>query len=162
MRIIVTGGRDWSDRDLVWANLDKWREVCGPREALTVVHGHCPTGADHHADEWTRQPGRHGPHCHERDEDGSESCYCPLAERHPADWPRCGPLCPNDGGRHRRARNGASYCPLAGHARNQKMADAGAIACLAFPTPRSRGTWDMIRRAEAAGIVVYNFGGDWP
>lgn len=41
----------------------------------------------------------------------------------------------------------------AGPIRNQQMADAGADLCLAFPSRgRSAGTWDMIRRAVAAGI----------
>lgn len=41
----------------------------------------------------------------------------------------------------------------AGPIRNQAMADAGADLCLAFPSAgKSAGTWDMIRRAVAAGI----------
>ena len=41
----------------------------------------------------------------------------------------------------------------AGPIRNQAMADAGADLCLAFPSRgRSAGTWNMIRRAVAAGI----------
>ena len=165
MRVIVTGGRDFADRDLVWECLDGWRLLCGNTERMTVVHGHCPTGADHYADEWVLHahttPG-HGPHCHDVDEEGPAECYCPVMERHPADWPTCGRLCPDDGGKHRRTRDGATYCPLAGHARNQDMADLGADVCLAFPTKNSRGTLDMIKRAEAAGIAVQNFGGDWP
>lgn len=36
---------------------------------------------------------------------------------------------------------------------NQAMVDAGADLCLAFPSAgKSTGTWDMIRRACAAGI----------
>ncbi|MBB3752502.1 hypothetical protein FHT44_005014 [Mycolicibacterium sp. BK634] len=42
----------------------------------------------------------------------------------------------------------------AGPFRNQVMADRGGNACLAFPLPESRGTWDMIRRALDAGIPV--------
>lgn len=42
----------------------------------------------------------------------------------------------------------------AGPLRNQHMVDCGADLCLAFPTPDSRGTWDCIRRARAAGIPV--------
>jgi len=38
--------------------------------------------------------------------------------------------------------------------RNQEMADLGADLCLAFPLDDSRGTWDMVRRAKAAGIKV--------
>jgi hypothetical protein len=41
----------------------------------------------------------------------------------------------------------------AGPMRNQKMADSGADGCIAFPG--GRGTADMIRRAEAAGIPVW-------
>ena len=54
-------------------------------------------------------------------------------ESYPADWAR--------------------YGRAAGPKRNQAMADAGADLCLAFPSPGpSAGTWDMIRRAVAAGI----------
>lgn len=54
-------------------------------------------------------------------------------ESYPADWAR--------------------YGRVAGPKRNQLMADAGAGLCLAFPSRgRSAGTWDMIRRAVAAGI----------
>jgi hypothetical protein len=42
----------------------------------------------------------------------------------------------------------------AGPARNQEMVNLGADVCLAFPTESSRGTWDCVRRAEAAGIPV--------
>ena len=55
-------------------------------------------------------------------------------EPHPAEahgsWPQCGPL------------------------RNQHMVNLGADICLAFPTRESRGTWDCIKRANAAGIRV--------
>ncbi len=37
-------------------------------------------------------------------------------------------------------------------ARNQRMVDAGADVCLAFPAPDSTGTWDCLRRAAKAGI----------
>lgn len=46
------------------------------------------------------------------------------------------------------------YGRAAGSIRNQKMLDAGADLVLAFPLPGSRGTWDMVRRAERAGIEV--------
>jgi hypothetical protein len=42
----------------------------------------------------------------------------------------------------------------AGHMRNQHMVDLGADICLAFPLDDSRGTWDCVRRARAAGIPV--------
>lgn len=60
--------------------------------------------------------------------------YCRVdIERHPADW---------------------SQGKKAGPLRNQEMVDLGADVCLAFPLPGSRGTYDCMRRAEAAGIPV--------
>lgn len=62
--------------------------------------------------------------------------YGTHMETFPADWKK-----------HGRA---------AGPIRNQAMADAGASLCLAFPSAgRSTGTWDMIRRAVAAGIETH-------
>jgi SLOG family YspA-like protein len=43
---------------------------------------------------------------------------------------------------------------ILGPQRNQRMVDAGADLCLAFPMPHSRGTTDCITRAERAGIPV--------
>jgi hypothetical protein len=96
-----------------------------------------------------------------------------AVDEHRADWDACGPDCPPSPS-HRRRRTAAAlrahpgsgdtpvsgrpdtYCPGAGGRRNQAMADAQPRArlCLAFPTPGSRGTWDMVRRATAAGIEV--------
>lgn len=42
----------------------------------------------------------------------------------------------------------------AGPIRNQEMVDY-ADACIAIPCPKSKGTWDTVRRAEAKGIPVY-------
>lgn len=47
--------------------------------------------------------------------------------------------------------------PAAGPKRNQRMVNAGADVCLAFPLAYSKGTWDCVRRAEAAGIPVFVF-----
>ena len=84
MRILVTGSRDWGDRLSVYRVLN---DICGtyglnypPDEygntmpdpaKITVVHGDCPTGADHFADQW---------------------CLGNFLdpERHPAEWRRYG------------------------------------------------------------------------
>lgn len=51
MRIIlVTGGRDYADRQKVFETLD-WLHP----EA--VMHGQCETGADHFADQWCLERG---------------------------------------------------------------------------------------------------------
>jgi hypothetical protein len=42
----------------------------------------------------------------------------------------------------------------AGPIRNQEMADY-AEALIAIPGAKSKGTWDMIRKAEAKGLKVY-------
>lgn len=58
-----------------------------------------------------------------------------TAEPHPAEgfgpWPACGPK------------------------RNSHMVGLGADLCLGFPGPRSRGTWDCLRKAVDAGIVAH-------
>lgn len=43
------------------------------------------------------------------------------------------------------------------HDRNQRMVDiAGGVGvCLAFTDESSRGTWDCVRRARVAGLVVH-------
>lgn len=73
MRVIVTGSRSWTDRETIWNALDachiEARELGQP---LLVIHGACPTGADHHADHWAIDRG------------------VPV-ERFPADWDRHGP-----------------------------------------------------------------------
>lgn len=48
----------------------------------------------------------------------------------------------------------AAYCREAGSRRNQEMLELKPDLVVAFPGPRSRGTWDMVRRAEVAGIEV--------
>jgi hypothetical protein len=64
MRILVTGSRDWEDRDTLWGALNNTASQVG----VTLVHGDCPTGADHMAQEWAEcQPDV-------------------TVERYPADW----------------------------------------------------------------------------
>lgn len=133
MRILITGSRNWVDRDKVFIPLAI--QVTGVDHA-TIVHGGA-TGADGIAAEFA---ARH-PRC--------------TAEEHMAQWDR-----PCDTGCfHRpRHRDGVPYCPLAGLYRNQQMVDLGADVCLAFPLGESRGTRDCMRRAKRAGIPVFNFG----
>lgn len=68
IRVLVTGSRDWPDRELVWDQLYK---ILGEFGRFTLVHGDCLTGADNHADEWGIEVGL----------DLSDNL-----ERHPADW----------------------------------------------------------------------------
>lgn len=60
-------------------------------------------------------------------------------------------------GHRRPRRGGGTYCPRAGHDRNQGMVDEGAdcgVAALKAGA-RNAGTRDCIARMEAAGIDVY-------
>lgn len=128
-RILVTGSRLWTDTAVLFKALS---EHVAPDDI--VVHGKARRGTDDWTNIWCRNTER-------------------RVEPHPAEWwLPCGPDCT-----HRRA-NGTYPC--AGRVRNQRMVDLGAIRCLAFIVPgegNSRGTWDCIGRAEAAGIEVLKF-----
>lgn len=63
IRILITGSRDWEDRNLL---NDTLNEYAGASD-IVVVHGACPTGADKMADEWVAYQGV-------------------RVERHPAWW----------------------------------------------------------------------------
>lgn len=71
-RVLVTGSRDLEDKRPVQENIRAQAKIAGGYEHLTVVHGHCPKGADHWADDFCS--------------------YYPeiTVERHPADWDRLG------------------------------------------------------------------------
>lgn len=45
MRILVTGSRDWTDRDTIYSALEEARGDV-PHDQIVLVHGKCPTGAD--------------------------------------------------------------------------------------------------------------------
>jgi hypothetical protein len=125
MRILVTGSRDWPDRDVVREALV---DAIGGTHPVTLVVGDCPTGADRAAtDVWRYWASVH------------PDWYLP-AEVYRADWRTEG--------------------KVAGPNRNQRMVDAGVDVCLAFPLDGSRGTWDCVRRARAAGIPVRLVGHD--
>lgn len=64
-RVLVTGSRTWTDTATITTALDELRAEHG--DALTIVHGACPQGADAIAEDWTNQTGT-------------------AVERWPADW----------------------------------------------------------------------------
>lgn len=137
-RVLVTGPRGHKDETLVHSCLwYAYGEATGMGRPLLVVHGHCPTGADRHADIWVARMRLDG--------------HPVEAERHPAQnhptedfgpWPGAGPR------------------------RNRYMTSLGADVCYAFLTecPRTactrprphdtHGTSDCAGAARAAGITV--------
>jgi hypothetical protein len=52
MRVLVCGGRDFTDRTAVWGLL---QAVHLKRGIGVLIHGACPTGADRLADEWAAE-----------------------------------------------------------------------------------------------------------
>jgi YspA, cpYpsA-related SLOG family len=51
------------------------------------------------------------------------------------------------------------YGKHAGPIRNQRMLDEGkSDVVVAFPTEKSRGTWDMVRRSKDAGVGTHVVG----
>lgn len=82
-RILVTGSRDWADRDAIDGALTAIAAAnVFHQRATVIVHGACPTGADAMADDWARWHAQRSPLID--------------VERHRAEdfgpWPRCGPL----------------------------------------------------------------------
>lgn len=52
MRVLVTGSRDWEDGQAVYDALDNLLRETRVGEVFVVVHGGCPSGADHQAQHW--------------------------------------------------------------------------------------------------------------
>lgn len=117
MRVIVCGGRDFSNVAFIWRELDKLHEA---RPFTAFMHGGAK-GADAIASEWSKTKA------------GLERYVCH------ADWEK-----------HGRA---------AGPIRNQRMMEWKPDLVIAFPDPKSRGTYDMAWRARKAGVetIVYDF-----
>lgn len=124
-RVLVTGSRDWKDRDAIAGDLAQWRGA-----GVVLVHGAAP-GADRIAAQIWRSWGL-------------------PDEPHPAGWTVCGRGC-RPGHRLSR-RDGSQYCPTAGRRRNAEMVAAGAQVCLAFIRRHSRGATHCATTAETAGI----------
>lgn len=76
MRILVTGSRDWEDWQELSFQLFKY--ASSTYEYVTVVHGHCPTGADAMADYVGAELL------------GFMEITGVGVERHPADWDQYG------------------------------------------------------------------------
>lgn len=72
MRIIVTGSREWTDKQTLRSALDSLLAEIPTNEDVVIVHGACPRGADQMADEWARHAAFTG--------------LGVTVEPHPADW----------------------------------------------------------------------------
>lgn len=111
IRVLVCGGRDFADANMLWSRLEYAQEVRGKIDV--IIHGGAE-GADSLAAEWANR---------ER----------VKAIRFDANWRK--------------------YGKRAGPLRNQRMLDEGKPD-LVVALPGGRGTADMVRRAQGAGIEV--------
>lgn len=127
MRLAVTGGRHFTDRDAVYRALDRVREEDGPIDEL--IYGDA-RGADRLCRDWADYEG---------------ITATPFA----AEWDDVEGL-PKEQIRYH--ANGKPYNVLAGHERNQRMIDSVPDMLLAFPG--GSGTSDMCRRARESGIII--------
>lgn len=133
-RILVTGSRNWADRQafseaLHWATGGEVADV-------VIIHGanyDRPESLDLIAEQLATRLGI-------------------PTDPHPADWPTCAPDC---NPKHRKVnRRGQEYCPKAGHRRNAEMIATYPTGCLAFIRDNSPGATGCADLAEKAGIPV--------
>lgn len=122
MKVLVCGGRDFTDRDLFSRTMAEFKPVPITDAAEhKIIHGGA-SGADTLAREWA-------------------DCFGVPYREFPADW--------------------KAYGRAAGPIRNQRMIDEGKPD-LVIAFPGGRGTADMVKRAEAAGIEVRRVTSDLP
>ena len=126
MKILITGGRGYSNKDKLFKVLDTLiRNTSDPE--FEVIHGDA-IGADAIAKEWAESRKLQYPHI--------------IEHRYPIEkW------------------EWTKYGKGAGPKRNQRMLDAhlDLDMVLAFPDPKSRGTYDMTERAAVVGIPTKIF-----
>jgi len=131
MKVLVTGGRDYMNRDRIRQVFEK---LAAKYKRVIVVHGDCPTGADHIADELAKEFGFE-------------------VRPYPADWDRA------EAEGHRNSAGPKRNSTMIREEHPDK--DGTPIdLCLAFTTDlkRSRGTKDCFQKAGAAGIKGLVFG----
>lgn len=138
IRVIIAGGRDiedifWVKRAIAGCkflkdiedDVNPWKYVIGE-----VVSGKAP-GVDTAGEAWAKENGIH-------------------VEPFPADWDNID--VPNAVVRTR--RDGTKYNAIAGHIRNEQMAEY-ADALIAIWDGKSTGTKNMIDTARAKGLIVH-------
>lgn len=144
--IVVTGSRKWQHLGVVNRALLDAAYACSPLGATPRTHPFRDMIL-HHGDAvgLDKLAGKQA------------ATFGMRVRKHPADWENCnGDNCTPG---HRRVRsNGQTYCPTAGHLRNQEMIDLRPTIVLAFPiggAQGSRGTFDCAGRAQRADIPVF-------
>lgn len=128
MRIVVTGGRNFTDRSVIHGCLDFIHRL----KPITVVRHGDAKGVDQICGDWAKLNGL------------IEEVYIP-------DW---GDVTKPDTV-IKVSRSGKQYNAKAGHDRNQLMLDQFPKPDLCVPFPGGAGTKDMLKRMYKSGIPVY-------
>lgn len=132
MRVLVCGGRDFQDRQLLFNTLNNIHKYTGP---ITCIISGKARGADSLGEQWAK--------------------YVDVpVDPYPALWTDF-----NHPWSKKRFRNGLAYNPVAGPIRNQKMIDEGKPD-LVVAFAGGVGTLDMLRRTMSAGIGYNHIGSD--
>lgn len=127
MRVLVCGGRNFTNRQVAFEVLDQFHETYG----IDVIIQGGAKGADRRAEEWAKK------------------CGIPF-EEYRADWDNI----THEDARIKYHPDGNAYDANAGHRRNKKMLDEGKPdAVIAFPG--SFGTQDMITQVKATDLPLY-------
>jgi hypothetical protein len=125
MKVIIAGGRDFNDYNTL-------RRICDHmlqnQNEIEVVSGKA-SGADYLGERYAKEKGY-------------------KIKEYPAKWNDMSEPCVK-----KKRKDGSFYNALAGHKRNQEMADY-ADALIAFHNGKSTGTADMIDRAKKANLKL--------
>lgn len=125
-RVIICGGRNFTDRRLAYGWLDSWWATALGRKRLFIAHG-AADGADLIADQWGRDRGH-------------KVCA------YPARWDDID----RPGAKVRRRRDGTLYDAGAGPRRNREMFHAHQPAYI-VAMPGGAGTADMVEYGARNG-----------
>ena len=128
MRLIIAGGRDYELTPEDFAKLDR---IHADKRVSKVLSGRA-TGVDTCGEEWARMNG------------------IPV-DPYPAPWDEI------DGKPHWQIgyrTDGVSYWKLAGHARNERMAENADGVALFLG---GHGTANMKKNADKFGLVIFDF-----
>ena len=128
MKVIVTGSREFADRELLRRVLSDLYDEAYPNNGVILVHGACPTGADKHAAEWARDR-QNGPYW------ASNVMVFPY----PANW--------GHGKGAGMARNAEMV-----------NAGANLVLAFFQPGAANKGTAGCVKLARRAGIEVREYG----
>jgi hypothetical protein len=125
VKVIIAGGRDFTNYNLLKSKCDK---ILSNQKDIEIISGEA-SGADKLGEQYSEENNL-------------------KLKTFPANWNDFSEPC-----KIKYRKNGSKYNALAGHVRNQKMADY-ADALIAFWDGSSTGTKDMIDRAKKSNLII--------